>query len=361
MCFYSCESDDVEKLNIEFCSYVNVENFDKTILVVNKFLDGLSNNLSDEQKIQALTTWLKSCPCIIDATILCVSCIKTLPAQSAIIITFMRDGVVKDIVFGISMSNPLTFAGYHEHYTSTSSKEDSLSMEIKAAEELYEELEAAFQFSSTNALEQFLNDWNESVPSNSAKSLEQKEIYDIYKEFYTPFNLLRLGNWQWGNSLNSNSKYVAIQNYIEFAIIKEEFFDIWFRSDIYESINFEMIEDFRPSLNLAKNQILYLLPEYAEAFNMFLKTEPFGTDNVYTEDVRKKYEFIRPYIPVLQGHWGYHWHIATHPEINRIFMNPERTRAKIDFRVGYQGGEAIFTKHAASKWIITESKATWIE
>jgi hypothetical protein len=36
------------------------------------------------------------------------------------------------------------------------------------------------------------------------------------------------------------------------------------------------------------------------------------------------------------------------------------TKAKIDFRVGYQGGEAILEK-SGNNWTIKESKATWIE
>ena len=93
-----------------FCSYLNVENIDKTIPFINDFLAGLPSSSSfaeDEQNLQALTIWLKSKPCIIDASILCVSCIYTLPAQSEIAILFEENGKTVKVVFDILMSNPL--------------------------------------------------------------------------------------------------------------------------------------------------------------------------------------------------------------------------------------------------------------
>ena len=98
----------------EFCSYVNVGKIDETIPFINEFLSDLSSNLDDKQKLQALEVWLKSYPCIIDATILCVSCIYTLPAQSEMLISFEENGVVKEFTLDISMSNPLKAVRYHE-------------------------------------------------------------------------------------------------------------------------------------------------------------------------------------------------------------------------------------------------------
>jgi len=98
----------------EFCSYVNTENIDKTIPIVNEFLSGLSDNLDETQKLQRLATWLKSCPCFIDATVFCVSCVKTLPAYSEILVSFKEDGVTKELNLCILMSTPLKAVRYHE-------------------------------------------------------------------------------------------------------------------------------------------------------------------------------------------------------------------------------------------------------
>jgi len=92
------------------CLYLNSENIDKTIPIINEFLEGLpsSNSFSeDEQNLQALTEWLKSNSCVIDATILCVSCIYTYPAQSEISFSFKEGAVTKEIILDIIMTNPL--------------------------------------------------------------------------------------------------------------------------------------------------------------------------------------------------------------------------------------------------------------
>ena len=97
----------------EFCGYVNMENIDKTIPVINVFFESLSDDLNDEQQLQALVTWLKSFSCIIDATVLCQSCNGTSPSMSEIAISFDENGITKDFILAISMSNPLQAVGYH--------------------------------------------------------------------------------------------------------------------------------------------------------------------------------------------------------------------------------------------------------
>jgi hypothetical protein len=118
----NAEPDDLEEWRTtigivnddEFCLYFNSQNSGKSLLVINAFLRGLSNDLNDEQKLQALTVWLKSHPCIVDATIFFISCILTLPTQSEIIISFEKNGKMEHLVLDISMSDPLKASGYHD-------------------------------------------------------------------------------------------------------------------------------------------------------------------------------------------------------------------------------------------------------
>ena len=44
-------------------------------------------------------------------------------------------------------------------------------------------------------------------------------------------------------------------------------------------------------------------------------------------------------------HWGGYWHLETHPDIGGIIFNKTLTKAKIDFRVGYQDGKAILERN----------------
>ena len=60
--------DEVD--DIVFCSCLDLENINKTIPIINKFLAGLPVSMSKEQVFQSLETWLKSFSCNIDAKIL---------------------------------------------------------------------------------------------------------------------------------------------------------------------------------------------------------------------------------------------------------------------------------------------------
>ena len=104
--------------NEEFCLYLNSESMDETVPIINNYLTILQNSLSDKQKLQQLTGWLKSAPCIIDATIICESCISGMytPTMSEIMISFEENGIVKDFIFDIVMTNPLQVTSYHRPY-----------------------------------------------------------------------------------------------------------------------------------------------------------------------------------------------------------------------------------------------------
>ena len=105
-----CDKQDQVTDSEKLCPYLNIENIDKAIPKINDYLAGLpgSNSFAeDEQNLQSLTEWLKSSSCIIDATILCVSCIKTLPEQSEVSFSFQEGEVTKVVTLDIIMSNPL--------------------------------------------------------------------------------------------------------------------------------------------------------------------------------------------------------------------------------------------------------------
>ncbi len=214
---------------------------------------------------------------------------------------------------------------------------------------------------------QIFIDWNRRVKPNVDDFINQNDtinaVFNVYKEFYKPLDLLKLGDWEWGNDLNAKCKYVVIQNKIFYTVLLSDNFDDFDR----EKSKKDSIENFRPPINMDKNRVLYLTKDYADAINGFLGTEStkISEGNIMSpsqlkEEGERRYEILRPYIPILHGHWGGYWHLATHPRISIIIFNKTLTRAKIDFRVGYQGGEATLEKNGSS-WIIKESKATWIE
>ncbi|HEY8898221.1 MAG TPA: hypothetical protein VIM79_25515, partial [Niastella sp.] len=233
-----------------------------------------------------------------------------------------------------------------------------------SAKELTDKLETAYTRKADDKLGQFFADWNTNVPPNSKKFIEQNDtinaLFDAYKAFYQPLDLLKLGDWEWGNELNAGSKYVVINNTISYMVTNSfEHFD-------WQNPNMREIGDFRPPTTIDSKKVLYLTPEYDSTLRQFLGTESTeaGEPNIMNParpkgESEKRYKTLRPYIPILHGHWN-GWHLNTHPSVSYLLLNKDLTQAHINFRVGYQGGEATLKKDGNS-WTIKESKATWIE
>ena len=103
----------IEKDEKDFCFYVNEENIDQTIPFINEFLSGLSN---DEQPLQALEAWLKSQPCIFDATFFAsFFCSENNPEMSEILISFDENKIMKKIILDVLVTKPLNAIGYHDY------------------------------------------------------------------------------------------------------------------------------------------------------------------------------------------------------------------------------------------------------
>lgn len=235
---------------------------------------------------------------------------------------------------------------------------------------LEKDLEYAYKNKSTENMEKIFNEWNKSLNANYNNNYpneEIKSVYEVYAEFYKPYDLLKLGDWEWGNELNSNSRYVLIQNRIDYKIYDSDNLEKIAENEKTISYKKDSIIDFRPRLNIENSKILYLLPKYRKELVNFLGTQSskFGKPNIMSvsrskKQSAKRYKFIRPFLPILSGHWGGYWEIETSPEVFFISFNKIFTEAKVFFSVGYQGGKTFLVKENG-KWIIKDSRATWIE
>ncbi|MDR0333180.1 MAG: hypothetical protein LBI15_06905 [Dysgonamonadaceae bacterium] len=108
-----CDNEANQEISSEkLCLYLDSEDMSKAMSVINEFLAGLPNNkgqgfAEDERNLHRFAEWLKSSTCIIDAKVLCIGCIYTLPAISEVEFSFRENGVVKNVVLDIVMSYPL--------------------------------------------------------------------------------------------------------------------------------------------------------------------------------------------------------------------------------------------------------------
>ncbi len=108
---FSCKKDR-EADNEQFCTLVNDQNFDATLPLVDTFLATLDGN-NQEESLQKLKEWLDAKSCVNTSSILCNSCIKTLPAQSELSIEFNVNGQNVTLTLDISMGETLKTLTYH--------------------------------------------------------------------------------------------------------------------------------------------------------------------------------------------------------------------------------------------------------
>ena len=99
-----------------FCSYLNAEKKDKILLLIDEILEGLSNDLDDEQNMQTLLTWLKEHDCIKDATVFG----EIGKTKTEIVISLdengtTKNGTAKDFILEVSMNYPMKATAYREY------------------------------------------------------------------------------------------------------------------------------------------------------------------------------------------------------------------------------------------------------
>lgn len=234
--------------------------------------------------------------------------------------------------------------------------------------ELTLRLEGLYKNQDTLGLLSFFKDWAKDVEPNEIKYINQnngiKTVYEIYKTFYIPRSPFSLGDWETYYAPKHSLEYFVIQNRIFYSILPDNDFD----SFNWKTHKIDSINNFKPKLdNLGQERILYLTSEYRNALNIFLGSQykDMGKDNLMSPALPKgesksRYRFLKNYIHILHGHWGNYWHLKTHPDVEIIVINKELSKAKINFRYGYQGGTTVLEK-MDGEWIIKSSKATWIE
>lgn len=237
------------------------------------------------------------------------------------------------------------------------------------ATQLADKLEQTY--TANGRFDQFFQEWNKRSPSKPRSFIQQNDtiqaVYSIFQTVYQPFDLLELGDWEWGNKLNAKCRYVAVQNMVYYAILPLSQWEVLAIDLDWGTLKIDSIEDFRPPVAVNKRKVLYLYEEYAEALHIFLGKQefPFPTHESTLVPFRTKKESqkrhltVRTYLPILPGHWT-GWHFSSGPHIDIIVFDPTLTKAKVGFRVGYEGGVALLEKKGTT-WVIKESKAVWIE
>ncbi len=232
---------------------------------------------------------------------------------------------------------------------------------VHTAQQLTEDLEFAYKHMEPVLIDNFFSEWQKNVKPNSVEFINQNEtiaaIYNVFDTFYKPNDLLKIGSWACVDDINLNCEYIVIQNQIVYSIVNS--------NNINEvDLNFSkknLISNFRPQITSESKNVLYLTDEYEESINDFLGKEsmdPAQGDTLQSsqnQSNKRKIELLKQYIPILHDYWGRIWQLETYPYVNRIIFNKSITKARVEFYVGFQSGQALLEKKG-NKWIIRESK-----
>jgi len=221
---------------------------------------------------------------------------------------------------------------------------------------IYNELMEAFNTSCVSCLETILKDWYREYSPDESIPDSLQVVYDVYKEFFSPWDLARICNSEFGNDIYENNDYYVIQNSISY--------DFAFRDSPKNTYS---INDFKPTIVNDDKKTLYLTGKYESAIHCFLGgnyiptcDSTIVTPDFSSEDAYDRYVFMNEYLKFIHDHWVTAWHLETHPMVERISFNGEKDSAIVFFRVAYEGGEAVLGLEE-EEWTIVDHYMTWIE
>jgi len=111
----------------------------------------------------------------------------------------------------------------------------------------------------------------------------------------------------------------------------------------------DSIKNFKPRLDIEQKPILFLSNSYQTILKNFFN----DSNQVLTKKEGFFTAMTRP--------WDWKWdRICSYPQIFWIYFNESISQARIDFRIGIQGGETRLKKENG-EWKIVSSRLTWIE
>ena len=236
----------------------------------------------------------------------------------------------------------------------------------------------AYQDSSYEFLERFFENWRLEKTPITDEEYEtltdvQKDVYDLFYEFYDPFNLNKLNFLKGQYESYKDEKYVIIEPYIEYKFIesleldymKEHYLKKHFTdsqivklsdkyiSSVYKSPFFwdeqeyysiDSIVNFRPYLKFKNAMPLFHSPDYDTLISHFIGS-PIAYEDTLGNLVwfsRSKIDFISPFISI--QFMTRYWEIKTSPMAYLFIFDAKRENAAIYYSSTGHIGRAIYKK-----------------
>jgi len=225
-------------------------------------------------------------------------------------------------------------------------------------------LNQAYRDGSREGLIELFDAWSQRVSPLAAAQLAQepelvRDTYAIFREFFTPFSLRRLGKKL--REGNPDTRFVIVQESVAVEVQAKG-----------RNIRSAVVRDFRPQLQDMPAKPLLKALECQELIHNFLDlgyalgqdlSRPGRTDEQRRETRKqwtKRVAFLSQAIRAEPEHWGGGVRVTTDPFVYRVVFTSPRGRATVHFQVGAWGGEAEFAV-VGGKWQMKGSRLTSIQ
>ncbi len=109
----NCSKGKISSYNEAYCEAISAEDYDLGGEYLNKFLKA-NRRLSDEEILKKTQEWLWEKECVLDATLICNSCIETNPPKSQISVAYNVNGQNFSKTITLVMSSPVRYDGIED-------------------------------------------------------------------------------------------------------------------------------------------------------------------------------------------------------------------------------------------------------
>ena len=239
---------------------------------------------------------------------------------------------------------------------------------VDAVDLLYE----AYEEQSEEKLRAFFARWQRTIqPITKAelatRSDKERALYSLYEAFYDPRYPARLGGSEWGDGIYADAEYFIVQNKLYYRQVPEPGGMDRARFDSDEEfrayiMSRDSLTNFRPRLSFPDRETVYLTGKFDSLITEFLMvaapTDSWRDRELHAERERRR-RFIGQIALIIPGHW-FGWHILSHPEAYMVEIDSLLTRARVEFRIVYEGGYADFEQEDG-EWALREARLVWIE
>lgn len=227
-------------------------------------------------------------------------------------------------------------------------------------------LNAAYRDQSSERLQEFLEGWQKTFPSISDGRLSQlpevaRHAYAVFRDFYTPKNLGRLGREGPDADPCGNARYLITQQSLPVAVF-EHLPEI--HAPYVEPIYALSIDDFRPQV-MGGAPVLTLNDHYERMLAKFLgmKAESIRAGNSIGvqsgEESRRRLDFLNQFTCVSYTRGWEVWSLLTLPVVSSIQFDSKFKHARVNFKLILEGGEALYERNG-NVWRLVKAGRTWV-